>query len=108
VATGRSATLSWSDSEVVRLTGSGDDNLLYAETAHDGFAIVEGAPTSATVSCEREVRVKRGEWRTCVRTVSTLSATSAEFHLTNVLESFEGADRVFVRAWATGVPRDFP
>jgi len=55
---------------------------------------------------EREIAVSRPGWSTRVETRSTLSATSDEFHLTNSLDAYEGATRVFAKPWSCSIPRD--
>ena len=86
-----------------RLTG---DGLEYTEHERDVYHIVEGAPLSARVECERAFSVGRGEWRVTVRTASTMSATASTFQVTNVLHAYEGDDRVFAKTWDAEVPRD--
>jgi putative CocE/NonD family hydrolase len=92
-------------------TGNGghrllDDGLEYCERERDLFQITEGVPLSAKVECERAFSVERGEWRVTVRTASTMSATATTFQVTNVLDAYEGDQRVFARTWHSEVPRD--
>ena len=82
------------------------DGLEYRELERDVLHITEGDPLSAKVTCERVFTVARGEWRATVQTASTLSATAAEFQVTNVLDAYEGDHRVFTRTWHCDVPRD--
>ena len=83
-----------------------DDGLGYREHERDVYHIVDGAPLSARVECERAFSVGRTDWRVTVRTVSTMSATASSFQVTNVLDAYEGDDRVFARTWNAEVPRD--
>jgi uncharacterized protein len=83
-----------------------DDGLEYRERERDSFQITEGVPLSARVECERAFSVERGEWRVTVRTASTMSATASTFQVTNVLDAYEGDQRVFARTWHSEVPRD--
>jgi uncharacterized protein len=83
-----------------------DDGLEYREREQDLFQITEDVPLSAIVECNREFSVERGEWRVTVRTASTMSATATTFQVTNVLDAYEGDERVFARTWHSEVPRD--
>ncbi|MHB1928019.1 MAG: CocE/NonD family hydrolase [Acidimicrobiales bacterium] len=103
VGTGRSRVVARTEAPLVRFSA---DGLEYGERSEDTFEIVEGDPLSATVRSEREVTVARGAWRTAVRSTSTMSATASTFQLTNVVEAYEDADRVFASARSVEVPRD--
>jgi uncharacterized protein len=83
-----------------------DDGLEYRERERDLFQITEGVPLSAKVECDRAFSVERGEWRVTVRTASTMSATATTFQVTNVLDAYEGDQRVFAKTWHFEVPRD--
>ncbi len=83
-----------------------DDGLTYLEREEDRMRIVTGQPLSATVRCDREMSVGRGDWQVQVRSTSTMSATATSFLVTNVLEAYEGQDRVFARTWHADIPRD--
>jgi len=82
------------------------DGLEYHEDEQDVFRVVEGEPLSAQVTCTREMRVARGAWRTAVRTTSSMTSTFESFLLTNVVDAFEGEQRVFTKTWHAVVPRD--
>jgi hypothetical protein len=71
------------------------------------YRIVEGDPLSATTRSERSIAIGRGDWRTRVETVSTMSATAGDYHVTNMLEAYEGDTRVFAKTWHAVIPRDF-
>jgi uncharacterized protein len=58
------------------------------------------------VECERTVTVARGDWRATIRTSSSMSATSAAFLVTNVLDAYEGDRRVFTKTGHADVPRE--
>jgi putative CocE/NonD family hydrolase len=75
-------------------------------TSLNEHTVIVGQPLSAAARCERSVTIARGEWRTRVETVSTMSADAHNFHLTNTLEAFEGEARVFAKTWSTTIPRD--
>jgi uncharacterized protein len=83
-----------------------DDGLEYREHEQDLFQITEDVPLSAKVECERAFSVGRGEWQVTVRTSSTMSATAAAFQVTNVVDAYEGDQRVFAKTWHCEVTRD--
>ncbi len=87
----------------MRLLESGIE---YSERGRDVWEIVDGDPLSALVTCEREIELGRGEWRTRVKTASTLSADAERFHVTNAIDAFEGTTRVFAKAWSRSIERD--
>lgn len=74
------------------------------------FRLTEGDPLSATVECEREETIGRGEWATRVRTWSRMTADTSEFLVVNRLCAYEGSGErereVFSRSWTLTVPRD--
>jgi putative CocE/NonD family hydrolase len=79
--------------------GSGwDENTIELE-------IVDGDPLSARVRSRWSVRLERGEWRTRVDTVSTMTADASSFLVTNAIDAYEGDVRVFARAWSFETPR---
>ena len=83
-----------------------DSGLEYESTRADVFSITAGDPLSARAECRRSVSFQRGDWRVHVETASTLTADAKTFHLTNVLDAYEGAVRVFAKTWHLAVPRD--
>jgi len=82
------------------------DGLVYEPRVTDVFTIVEGDPLSASVRCERSVAIARGNWRTRVEAVSTMTADTEAFIVTNALDAFEEDRRVFRRTWDARIPRD--
>jgi len=70
------------------------------------FTIVEGDPLSASIKCDRSVRIGRNDWRTRVETSSRMSADTESFYVTNILDAYEGNTRVFTKTWSFTVPRD--
>jgi uncharacterized protein len=102
LVSGRSELRAWSDKERVALP----DGLELTESWLDAFAIVEDAPLSAEIRCERTSEISRGDWRIRVRTVSTMSADETVFRVTNALDAYEGATRVAARRWEREIPRD--
>jgi putative CocE/NonD family hydrolase len=83
-----------------------DNGLEYESTRLDRFTLSEDQPLSARVDCERSAGFRRGAWQVRIQTNSSLSADATAFHLTNVLEAYEGETRVFARTWHCRVPRD--
>jgi putative CocE/NonD family hydrolase len=82
------------------------DGLEYTEWARDRFAITQGDPLSAEADCEWEMKVGRGTWQTRVSTRSRMTATETHFVVSNTVEAFEGAHRVFVQNRVREIPRD--
>jgi hypothetical protein len=70
------------------------------------FSIVEGQPLSARVQCNRQIELCRGNWHTRVETTSIMTSDLNHFHLTNVLDAYEGDVRVFTKSWTKNIPRD--
>lgn len=83
-----------------------DSGLEYESIYTDTHTIQEGDPLSATARCNRTISIERGDWRTRVETSSVMSASADTFHVTNVLDAYEGNTRIFAKAWAFKVPRD--
>lgn len=96
---------------VVENGGSGfrllADELEYETLEKDVFSITEDLPLSATVECERSIRIARKDWRTRVEVSSKMSSDSHSFIVTNLLEGYEGSVRVFSKTWTNVTPRDF-
>jgi hypothetical protein len=80
--------------------------LEYSENGQDTYTIVEDDPLSAAVRCEWAIAIGRDAWRTRVETRSTMSADADAFHVTNVLDAYEGNVRVLAKTWTLAVPRD--
>ncbi len=70
------------------------------------FSIVEGQPLSARVECRRAHEICRGDWQTCVKTLSIMTGDTTHFHLTSVLDAYEGEVRVFTKSWSRAIPRE--
>jgi uncharacterized protein len=71
----------------------------------DVYHIVEDAPLSATIRCERTTGLGRGPWQIRIETTSTMSADAEFFYLTNVLDAYEGDVRVFAKTRDCKIPR---
>ena len=82
------------------------NGLTYDSRIVNIFSILDRQPTSASVECQRQIEISRGEWCTRVETSSLMTSDREYFHLTNVLNAYEGAVRVFTRSWTRKIRRD--
>lgn len=86
------------------------DGLTYGSRDLNRFRLVEGDPLSASVECEREERIGRGEWAVRVHTRSRMTADDRDFLVVNHLAAYEGSGaqerEVFARTWTRSIPRD--
>ena len=103
VLTGRVALVQQSGVGVTRLLAGGVE---YSSRDRDEWTIVEGDPLSAEVRCERILTLSRGEWRTRVEAVASMTSTAADFLLTNALDAYEGDVRVASHHSSVSIPRD--
>jgi uncharacterized protein len=71
----------------------------------DVYTIVEDDPLSARIRCNRITGLRRGAWHVRIETSSTMSAGAEQFHVSNVLDAYEGNTRVFTRTWHIQIPR---
>ena len=62
--------------------------------------VLPGLETEAAVAMARDC------WRARVSTGSAMWADAERFHAVNVVEAYEGSERVFARTWTFSVPRD--
>jgi hypothetical protein len=83
-----------------------DNGLSWKTAGVDEFTIVEGDPLSAATTSRWLASLSRGDWSIRIETESTVSADADSFHVTNVLDAYEGGVRVFTRAQAAHIPRD--
>jgi putative CocE/NonD family hydrolase len=81
-------------------------DLVSEDTSHTVYSIVEGDPLSAAVRFHATSGMARGDWRTRAEVTSTMTGDAESFHVTTVLEAYEGGTRVFARTWAFRFPRD--
>ncbi len=88
---------------VQRLVSNG---LEFATRGKDTFTIVEGDPLSAVARSARTSLLRRGDWCVRVETASALSGDVEAFHVTNVVEAYEGNVRAWAGTWTFEVPRD--
>jgi uncharacterized protein len=80
--------------------------LVYDSVITNAFSIIEGQPLSARVECNRQIEISRGDWHTRVETLSVMTSDADHFHLTNVLDAFEGGVRVFTKSWTQKIRRE--
>ncbi len=83
-----------------------DSGLKYGAHSTNTYTIIEDDPLSATVQCDRMVRIERGGWSTRVETSSVMSADIEAFYVTNVLDAYEGNTRIFTKTWTAKLLRD--
>jgi uncharacterized protein len=70
------------------------------------YRIVDGDPLSARITVECSSALRRGAWRTRVRTHSEMTATASEFVVEQRLDAYEGDERIASRSWSLRFPRD--
>jgi uncharacterized protein len=70
------------------------------------LSIVEGEPLSAKVECGRTIKLERGDWRTRIEVRSVMTADADDFHVSSVVDAYEGDTRVHTRAFTNQIPRD--
>jgi putative CocE/NonD family hydrolase len=82
--------------------------LTYERVGADIYRIVEGDPLSASIRCEKTIKLERGReaWRVRLETSSRLTSDATTFWVTNTLDAYEGNARVFSKTWTLTVPRD--
>jgi putative CocE/NonD family hydrolase len=103
LVTGRIVVTDRTDGGLTRHVANGIETGSVTEDQH---SLREGDPLSVATRCQRTIWLNRGEWRTRVDTLSTMTADAAYYHLTNALEAFEGEVRVFAKTWHSSIPRD--
>lgn len=82
------------------------NGMIYDSLIINKFSIVEGQPTSASVECTRQIELSRDDWVTRVETKSVMTSDQEHFHLTNVLDAYEGQARVFTKSWTRKIRRE--
>jgi uncharacterized protein len=70
------------------------------------LGIVDGDPLSAKVECGRTIELARGDWRTRIEVSSVMTADAEDFHVSSVVDVYEGDTRVHSRAFTNQIPRD--
>jgi predicted acyl esterase len=82
------------------------NGITYDSVITNIFSIVEGQPTSAGVECRRKIEISRDDWVTRVETMSVMTSDKEYFHLTNILDAYEGQTRVFTKSWTRKIYRE--
>ena len=80
--------------------------VVYDSIITNTFSIIEGQPLSARVQCNRQIEISRGDWHTRVETLSVMTSDQDFFHLTNVLDAYDGGVRVFTKSWTQKIRRE--
>jgi predicted acyl esterase len=70
------------------------------------WTVVDGEPLSAANTVENAWEARRDDWHVRVATRSSMSADATHFHITNVVEAFEGETRVRAKTHSVRIPRD--
>jgi uncharacterized protein len=83
-----------------------DTDLESSDASHTVYAIREGDPLSASVRFHATSGMARGDWSTRSEVTSAMTSDAEAFHVTTLLEVYEGAARIFARSWAHRFPRD--
>jgi hypothetical protein len=83
------------------------NGIIYDSLITNIFSIAEGQPTSARVECRRQIEISRADWETRVETTSVMTSDKHHFYLTNVLDAFEGQERVFTKSWTRKIHREW-
>jgi uncharacterized protein len=83
-----------------------DSGIEMEDTNVTSYRIVDGDPLSAAVDVRCSSALGRGAWRTRVETHSHMTSTATEFLVTQRLEAYEGAERIYTRSWELAFPRD--
>jgi putative CocE/NonD family hydrolase len=82
------------------------DGLVYDDRDPIRFTITDGEPLSATVTCERTIKIGRGDWQTRIEMVSEMTSDAEAFTVSEMLDVYEGAVRCFALHRSARVPRD--
>ncbi len=83
-----------------------DIDLETSDPSHTVYSIREGDPLSASVRFHATSGMGRGDWRMRSEVTSAMTADAEAFHVTTLLEVYEGAARIFARTWTHRFPRD--
>ena len=91
------------DNGRIRITDTG---MITEDLGHETLSIRDGDPLSIVNRVQRTLVYERVDWRIRIDTDSKITADSANFYATFMLEGFEGHTRVFVKTWEFIIPRD--
>lgn len=82
-----------------------DTDLEVFSKNEDRFLIHEQEPLAARTVSTGRMGLKRDDWEITAETFSEMTADADHFHLTNVLDAYEGKVRVFTKTWHLKIPR---
>ncbi|WP_157077328.1 CocE/NonD family hydrolase [Robertmurraya korlensis] len=82
------------------------NDIEYGSENRNIYQIKDGDPLSAKVTCEWTLHIGRGDWKTRLESLSTMSADKDKFFIKNELIAFEGEEQVFCKTWTSEIPRD--
>jgi putative CocE/NonD family hydrolase len=83
-----------------------DSGIEMEDTNVTTYRIADGDPLAAEVHVACLSALGRGDWRTRVETDSRMTATAAEFLVTQRMDAYEGEARVCSRTWELRFPRE--
>ena len=79
----------------------------YGSINKNTYTIKENDPLSATVACDWELKIGRGDWQTRLESHSGMTSDETTFYLTSTLIAYENEKEVFRKTWKEEVPREF-
>ncbi len=83
-----------------------DQGLEISTRSHIEWSIHEHDPVSASNHVQNSWRARQAGWDVRVETQSSLSADAKHFHITTLIEAFEGDTRVRTKSHNRRIPRD--
>ncbi len=83
-----------------------EQDLEIRTSTHVAWEVVEGNPQSASNTVENTWSASRGDWKVEVRTRSTLAASADDFHISTLIEAFEGDTLIRLKTNSSRIPRD--
>ncbi len=87
-----------------RLTRNG---LVYDSIYENIFSIIEGEPLSAKTEHKRSIEISRNDWITRIKTMSVMTSDEKKFHVTSVIDAYEGNTRVFTKSYTNTIARKY-
>jgi putative CocE/NonD family hydrolase len=70
------------------------------------FSITDGDPLSARVECRRRIEIRREGWETAIEVVAVMTADAEHYHVSSVIDAYEGDTRIHTAAYTNAIPRD--
>jgi hypothetical protein len=83
-----------------------DVDITYDAGCDETFRVKDGDPTSASQSSSWFITLEREGWNVRIEADLALTASRTDFHVSGLLQAFEGKSRVFGRAFGKSIPRD--